>query len=74
MDAIDAGNPLVLNGKTIASVADIPLPHEFLNQDLLAQLFPGFGAGIIAAVFSVLNAIVLFVRIRTENQALAPRR
>jgi methyltransferase len=33
-----------------------------------------FGAGIIAAVFSVLNAIVLFVRIRTENQALAPRR
>ena len=26
MDAIDAGEPLVLNGKTIASVADIPLP------------------------------------------------
>jgi isoprenylcysteine carboxyl methyltransferase (ICMT) family protein YpbQ len=33
-----------------------------------------FGAGMIATVFSVLNAIVLFVRIRTENQALAPRR
>ena len=48
MDAIDAGNPLVLNGRTIASVADIPLPHEFLNQDLLAQLYPGFGAGISA--------------------------
>jgi photosystem I P700 chlorophyll a apoprotein A1 len=48
MDAIDAGKPLVLNGKTIASVADIPLPHEFLNQDLLTQLFPGFGAGISA--------------------------
>ena len=51
MDAIDAGQPLVLNGKTIASVADIPLPHQFLNQDLLAQLFPGFGAGI-GAFFS----------------------
>ena len=46
MDAIDAGSPLSLNGKTIATVADIPLPHEFFNQDLLAQLFPGFGAGI----------------------------
>ncbi|MEC8096718.1 MAG: photosystem I core protein PsaA, partial [Cyanobacteriota bacterium] len=46
MDAIDAGQPLVLNGKTIASVADIPLPHEFFNQDLLAQLYPGFSAGI----------------------------
>merc|ERR1711934_243083 len=46
MDAIDAGQPLVLNGKTIASMADIPLPHEFLNQDLLAQLYPGFGAGV----------------------------
>ena len=51
MDAIDAGQPLVLNGKTIASVADIPLPHEFFNQDLLAQLYPGFGAGI-GAFFS----------------------
>ena len=46
MDAIDAGQPLVLNGNTIASVADIPLPHEFFNQDLLAQLYPGFSAGI----------------------------
>ena len=51
MDAIDAGQPLVLNGKTIASVADIPLPHEFFNQDLIAQLYPGFGAGI-GAFFS----------------------
>lgn len=33
-----------------------------------------FGAGIVAAVFSVFNAVVLFVRIRSENQALAPRR
>ncbi len=51
MDAIDAGQPLVLNGKTIASAADIPLPHEFFNQDLLAQLYPGFSAGI-SAFFS----------------------
>ena len=51
MDAIDAGEPLVLNGKTIASVADIPLPHEFFNQDLLAQLYPGIGSGI-SAFFS----------------------
>ncbi len=50
-DAIDAGQPLVLDGKTIASVADIPLPHEFFNQDLLAQLYPGFSAGI-GAFFS----------------------
>jgi photosystem I P700 chlorophyll a apoprotein A1 len=51
MDAIDAGQPLVLDGKTIATVADIPLPHEFFNQDLIAQLYPGFGAGI-GAFFS----------------------
>jgi photosystem I P700 chlorophyll a apoprotein A1 len=51
MDAIDAGQPLVLDGKTIATVADIPLPHEFFNQDLLAQLYPGIGAGI-GAFFS----------------------
>ena len=40
MDAIDAGKPLSLDGKALASVADIPLPHEFFNQDLLAQLYP----------------------------------
>ncbi len=51
MDAIDAGQPLVLNDKTIASAADIPLPHEFFNQDLLAQLYPGFSAGV-GAFFS----------------------
>jgi photosystem I P700 chlorophyll a apoprotein A1 len=51
MDAIDAGEPLVLNGTTIASAADIPLPHEFFNQDLLAQLYPGIGSGI-SAFFS----------------------
>ena len=51
MDAIDAGQPLVLNGKTIASAADIPLPHEFFNQDLLARLYPGFSAGV-GAFFS----------------------
>ena len=33
-----------------------------------------FGAWVIAAIFSALNAAVLFVRIRAEEAALAPRR
>jgi len=53
MDAIDAGKPLTLNGKTIASVADIPLPHEFFDVNLISQIFPGFKAGINA--FFTLN-------------------
>jgi photosystem I P700 chlorophyll a apoprotein A1 len=53
MDAIDAGKPLKLNFKTIASVADIPLPHEFLDVNLISQIFPGFKAGINA--FFTLN-------------------
>ncbi|AZB72347.1 photosystem I core protein PsaA [Synechococcus elongatus] len=53
LDAIDAGEPLVLNGKTIASAADIPLPHEFLDVSLISQLFPGFEAGVKA--FFTLN-------------------
>ncbi len=46
MDAIDAGAPLTLNGKTIASVADIPLPHEFIDVGLISQLYPSFAEGI----------------------------
>lgn len=64
------GTPLVHRG-----------PYRFLRHPNyivvvleIAVLPLVFGAGIIAAVFSALNAIVLFVRIRTENQALAPRR
>jgi photosystem I P700 chlorophyll a apoprotein A1 len=51
MDAIDAGKPLSLDGKAIASVADIPLPHAFFNQDLVGQLYPGIKEGI-GAFFS----------------------
>jgi len=46
MDAIDAGSPLVLNGKTIATVADLPLPHELCNPALVGQIFPGLENGI----------------------------
>ncbi len=46
MDAIDAGSPLTLGGKVIKSYADIPLPHEFFNVDLIGQLYPGFKAGL----------------------------
>jgi len=46
LDAIDAGNPLVLNGQTIASVADIPLPHELYSADLVGQIFPGLASGV----------------------------
>ena len=46
LDAIDAGEPLSLNGQTIASASDIPLPHAFLDAGLIGQLFPGFKEGI----------------------------
>lgn len=40
----------------------------------IAVLPLAFGAWLVAAIFSALNAAVLYVRIRAENQALAPRR
>jgi photosystem I P700 chlorophyll a apoprotein A1 len=47
LDAIDAGKPLTFNGKVIASVADIPLPQEYvLNTDAMAQFFPSFAKGL----------------------------
>ena len=46
MDGIDSGNPLVLDGKTIASVADLPLPHELCNPHLVGQIFPGLDQGV----------------------------
>ncbi len=46
MDAIDAGTPLVLDGKTIGSVADMPLPHELCNPHLVGQIFPGLDNGV----------------------------
>jgi photosystem I P700 chlorophyll a apoprotein A1 len=47
MDAIDAGTPLTIGGKTIASVADIPLPHELLNVDVISQIYPSFAKGLV---------------------------
>ncbi|HJN35950.1 MAG: photosystem I core protein PsaA [Prochlorococcus sp.] len=51
LDGIDAGTPLVLDGKTIATVADIPLPHDLYNPHLVGQIFPGLGQG--ASLFHV---------------------
>ncbi len=52
LDAIDAGKPLTIGGKVIKTVADIPLPHEFiLNPSLMGDLYPktdwGFFQGVI---------------------------
>jgi len=52
MDAIDAGTPLVLNGTPIASVADLPLPHELCNPALVSQIFPGLAGRTVENLFS----------------------
>jgi photosystem I P700 chlorophyll a apoprotein A1 len=47
LDAIDAGKPLTIGGKLIKTVADIPLPHEWLfNKSLMADLYPSFAKGL----------------------------
>ncbi|UZQ52775.1 photosystem I core protein PsaA [Trichothermofontia sichuanensis B231] len=47
LDAIDAGSPLTVGGKVIKTVADIPLPHEWiLNPSLMADLYPSFTKGL----------------------------
>ena len=46
LDGIDSGIPLILDGKTIASVADLPLPHELCNPHLVGQIFPGLDQGV----------------------------
>ncbi len=47
MDAIDAGSPLTVGGKLIKTVADIPLPHEWLfNASLMADIYPSFAKGL----------------------------
>jgi photosystem I P700 chlorophyll a apoprotein A1 len=47
LDAIDAGTPLTVGGKLIRSVADIPLPHEWiLNPSLIADIYPSFAKGL----------------------------
>ncbi|MEM9540238.1 MAG: photosystem I core protein PsaA [Cyanobacteria bacterium P01_E01_bin.42] len=47
LDAIDAGAPLTVGGKVIASAADLPLPHEWLlNPSLMADIYPSFAQGL----------------------------
>jgi photosystem I P700 chlorophyll a apoprotein A1 len=47
LDAIDAGKPLTIGGKLIKTVADIPLPHEWLtNSSLIADIYPSFAKGL----------------------------
>jgi len=52
LDAIDAGNPLVLNGTPIASISDLPLPHELCNPALVSQIFPGLAGRTVENLFS----------------------
>ena len=46
LDAIDAGHPLMLNGKVIETLMDIPPPHELCNPAVAGQLFPSLGNGV----------------------------
>jgi len=58
LDAIDAGEPLTLGGKLIATVQDIPLPHEWiLNPSLMTELYPQVTWGFLSGVtpFFTLN-------------------
>jgi methyltransferase len=69
----------------IITLPDAPLirrgPYRFLRHPNyfvvvleIAVLPLVFGAWMLAALFSILNAAVLYVRVRAENQALALRR
>ena len=49
-------------------------PNYLIVVAEIAVLPLVFGLPVVAAFFSVLNAIVLWVRIREENEALAPHR
>ena len=46
IDAIDAGHPLMLNGKVIETLTDIPPPHELCNPAVVSQIIPGLGNGV----------------------------
>jgi len=45
LDAIDAGTPLVINGKEIATIADMPMPHQLCDPQIIGQIFPGLASG-----------------------------
>lgn len=52
----------------------LPHPNYLVVSGEIAVLPLTLGLGWYAALFSVLNGAMLFVRIRAENQALAPAR
>jgi len=64
------GEPLVRRGP----YRWLDHPNYLIVVAEIAVLPLVFGLPIVAAVFSVLNAIVLWVRIREENQALSEQR
>ena len=64
------GEPLVRRGP----YRWIDHPNYWIVVAEIAVLPLVFGLPVVAAFFSVLNAIVLYVRIREENRALAPHR
>ncbi|MCU0567702.1 MAG: photosystem I core protein PsaA [Oculatellaceae cyanobacterium Prado106] len=51
LDAIDAGKPLNIGGRLIKTVADIPLPHEWiLNPSLMGDLYPSVNWGFLSGI------------------------
>ena len=64
------GEPLIRHGP----YRWLDHPNYLIVIAEIAVLPLVFGLPVVAAFFSVLNAIVLWVRVREENQALAPHR
>ena len=46
LDAIDAGTPMVLNGRLIETLTDIPPPHVLCNPSVAGQIIPGLSSGV----------------------------
>ena len=56
------------------AIAELKAEYPPLGPFEIAILPLVFGLPVVAAFFSVLNAMVLWVRLREENEALAPHR
>ena len=46
LDAIDAGTPMMLNGRLIETLTDIPPPHVLCSPEIASQIVPGLGSGV----------------------------
>tara|TARA_B100000214_G_scaffold374615_1_gene357950 strand:- start:1311 stop:2957 length:1647 start_codon:yes stop_codon:yes gene_type:complete len=46
MDAIDAGTPMMINGRLIETLTDIPPPHALCNPAVAGQIIPGLSSGV----------------------------